>query len=167
MNGFAEPRASGSPEGDGLSENLMTWEAAHAMLPLVSRVSADVLTCQARLDRLATEKESLDATRLKLAWPRRERRYEVDREIATRLAELDGLRNELQGLGVTLLDAGSGLIGFPTIVNDRRAFFSWKPGEVGLAWWNYLGEKERFAVPSSWTKDHPAPRSARTRTRSR
>ena len=58
----------------------------------------------------------------------------------------------MDGLGVALLDVDAGRIGFPTLVNKRRAFFSWLPGEETLSFWQYADDGERRPIPASWTK---------------
>ena len=60
---------------------------------------------------------------------------------------------ELQELGVELLDPAVGRVGFPTVVNDRPAFFSWRLGEEVLEHWHFVGETIRRAIPTAWTAD--------------
>jgi hypothetical protein len=153
MNGFTEHRASGAGQRPGSNDLVLTWETSFAMLALVRRVVADVLTYQERLDRLLPERDRLDRNRLKLAWAERARRYEIEEELTRLGNDLRSSRAELEGLGVTLLDAEAGLVGFPTIVNNRRAFFSWKSGEEGLSFWSFAGDLRRRPVPATWTKD--------------
>ena len=152
MNGFAERRTSETSGARRGREELLTWEAASAMLPLAGRIAGDIVQHVESLTRFVPEKADLDARRQELDWPGRHRRYELQREIARLEEEMRQVRAELESLGVVLLDAASGLVGFPTIVNEQRAFFSWKPGESCLAYWNYLGHSERHSVPPAWTK---------------
>jgi hypothetical protein len=135
------------------------------MLPLVGRIAADVVRHHDRLARLRPERIVLDSRRRSLDWPERSRRYELDEEIAAAERELAQARAELDGLGLALLHGPSGLVGFPTIVNDRRAFFSWRPGEEGPGYWNFAGDSERHPVPDSWTKPSAPERPRRTRSR--
>jgi hypothetical protein len=151
MNGFTERRASGAGERPGRNDLVLTWETSSAMLPLVRLVVADVLRYQQRLAHLEPERDRLERDRLQLAWAERARRYEIEEEISLAANELRSSRGELESLGITLLDA-AGLVGFPTIVNNRRAFFSWKPGEEGLTFWNFAGDRNRRPVPAGWTK---------------
>jgi hypothetical protein len=152
MNGFAERRTSGPAGRRDSTEGLLTWETASAMLPLAGRIAADLLVHQQRLAALLGEKADLDDRRHQLAWPARSRRYEIASEIAQLEEELRRFQAELQRLGVALLDPHVGLLGFPTIVNDQRAYFSWKPDEPVLAYWNYLADRNRHPVPSEWTR---------------
>lgn len=167
MKGFAERRTSGSSGHLHGTEGLLTWEAASAMLPLAGRIAADIVSHEVILTRLFPEKLHLDALRHELDWPNRSRRYGLEQEIAQLEKELRQFRSELDGLGVVLLDPRSGLVGFPTIVNEQRAFFTWKPGEAALAYWSYLGAQDRHPVPPAWTKQVREGRPTRGRSRSR
>jgi hypothetical protein len=161
MNGFTERRASGSGRQPGPNDLVLTWEMSIAMLPLVRRIVADVLGHQERFARLRPEHDRLERNRLNLAWAERARRYELEEEMTALGKELAASRGELESLGIALLVDQTGLVGFPTIVNNRKAFFSWKPGEEGLAFWNFADDRRRRPVPASWTKagkDKPASR---------
>jgi hypothetical protein len=164
MNGFTGNRASGAPERPGPGERVLTWGACRAMLPLVGRIAADVVAHHERLARLRPERARLDARRGTLGWPERARRYELDEEIAAAQGDLAQACAELEVLGLVLLHGPTGLVGFPTIVNDRRAYFSWRPGEDGPDYWNFAGDPTRHPVPPGWTKP-PAERPRRSKPR--
>ena len=157
MSGFIENRASGASEQSGSPERVLTWQASKAMLPLVSRIAHDLAASNERLEALYAELAFLEKNRRALDWPRRRRRYQLDDDVAAAEAEARSLGAELEALGVALLDGSCGLVGFPTRVNDRAAFFSWMPGEGELSWWNYAGDRNRRRVPDDWTRP-PAPR---------
>ena len=108
--------------------------------------------CSSDLALLQPERARLDRRRQALAWPERARRYQLHDEITALQEVRRQTLAELEALGVALLDAAAGLVGFPTIVNDRPAFFSWRPGEEGLRFWNYAGDRNRRPVPEAWTK---------------
>ena len=61
----------------------------------------------------------------------------------------------------------TGLVGFPTLVNERPAFFSWRPEEEGLLYWNFSGDDQhRRRVPEEWTKpprENPPGRTRKVR----
>lgn len=164
MNGFTENRASGASERPGRNEQVFTWGAGHAMLPLVRRIARDVVRLHARLASLRPELARLERHRGTLAWPERSRRYQLQEELAVAGQELRAVIAELEALGVAPLDPAVGLVGFPTIVNDRRAYFSWQPDEESLEFWNYAGDGARHPVPVSWTRP-PRERSTRGRAR--
>jgi hypothetical protein len=152
MSGSRETRASGAFEKRGSHDRILTWTAANRMLPLVQHIVADVVACQSRLATLLPEKDGLDRHRSELSWPERARRYQLDDEIATVEASLRAAYGELDGLGVAMLDADTGHVGFPTMVNKRQAFFSWLPGETALGFWQYADDGERRPIPAGWTK---------------
>jgi hypothetical protein len=165
MNGFTENRASGASEGTGGGERILTWNASVAMLPLVSRIAQDVVELAGRLDALRAELGDLDRRRKDLDWPRRARRYQIEDEIVAAESARRSACAELDSLGVALLDAGRGMVGFPTLVNDQRAFFCWVPGEETVAYWNYATDRIRRRVPADWT--HPLKETAREGKRPR
>jgi len=152
MNGFTEHRASDASERPDSSDLVLTWDSSTAMLPLVGRITSDIVQHHQRLMHLHPEKNRLDRLRRELAWPERSRRYQIQEEIMTAQAGLREAELELASLGLVLLHGPSGLVGFPTIVNDRRAFFSWKPGEDGLHYWNFSDDTVRRKVPEHWTR---------------
>lgn len=160
MSGFTENRASGASEQSGAPATILTWHACRAMLPLVSQIARDIGGLHQRLLRLRPELAHLERNRRALTWPQRSRRYQLEEEIAATEAELRSTVAELDALGVALLDAATGLVGFPTLVNERRAYFSWKPGEDAIACWNYADDRVRRPVPEEWTV---LPRDARVR----
>jgi hypothetical protein len=157
MSGFTENRASDASERSGGDAVVLTWGAAGAMLPLVGRIVADVVRLHERLAQLRGEKDRLDRMRHALAWPDRARRYQLQEEAEAALKGLQEATAELEALGLTLLHSPSGLVGFPTVVNDRPAFFSWRPGEEKLAFWNYADDLVRRPVPAAWTRPPKGP----------
>ncbi len=165
MSGFTGHQAPGASEGRGASGVVFTWETAQAMLPLVGQIVSDLVRLSARADELRPERELLEQHRRSLAWPARARRYRLEEEAAEVARDLRAVRDELEALDVQILHAASGLIGFPTIVNERPAYFSWRPGEERLAYWNFIGDPARRPVPEDWTQ--LPRRAAKGRTRSR
>jgi hypothetical protein len=150
MNGFTEHQASGASEASNNHGAVLTWAAAQSMLPLVRRIVADIVEFGQQLARLRPEKTRLDRQRLGLAWPERQRRYTLGEEIKATEARLHEARLELDALGVTLVDAEAGQVGFPTIVNNRRAFFSWRSDDEGIDFWHFVENSHRRPVPPSW-----------------
>jgi hypothetical protein len=155
MSGFTGRRSTGAAERRGQGDRVFTWGSARAMLPLAGRIVADLVRLYARLEELRPETEQLESRRLALSWPERARRYQLQEEKAAADKELRAVRAELTALGVAVLHEASGLIGFATIVNEREAFFSWRPGEDGLEFWNFAGDPVRRSVPEAWTKAPP------------
>ena len=165
MNGFTEHKSDAS-ENRRVVERLLTWGESKAMLPLVGRVARDVIRLRECLAELLPERERLETSRQGLPWPQRARRYQVNEEIASLEKGLLSLDAELEALGVCLLDGDTGLVGFPTLVNNRPAFFSWQPDEEALSWWNFADETVRRPVPEDWTHPQKEPQP-RARSKSR
>jgi hypothetical protein len=152
MNGYTENAASGAPEKPERREQPLTLEVARRMLPLVRRVVDDILSHRQRLAELIPEQERLDRERRNLAWPNRLRRYRLRDEIAGVEHDLLDARAELEVLGLELVDLDAGQLGFPTLVNERAAFFSWKRGEEEISYWHYADETLRRRIPASWSR---------------
>jgi hypothetical protein len=152
MNSFSGNTASNASERPQRRETAMTLIIARRMLPLVRRIVADILQDQAALRSLRPEQDRLDRHRRELVWAERQRRYQLREEIAALERHRQLALDELQGLGLTLLDANLGRVGFPTIVNERRAYFSWKPGEENISTWHFNEETACRPIPSAWLK---------------
>jgi hypothetical protein len=152
MSGFAENTASNASDRPERREAAMNLITARRMLPLVQRIVDDILADNKDLARLQPEQDRLDRQRRELVWPERQRRYQVREEIAARQRHRHDAVSELQGLSLTLLDADAGRVGFPTIVNERRAFFSWRPGEETIRSWHFAEESTCRPIPASWLK---------------
>src|SRR5262245_687203 len=119
------------------------------MLPLVQRIVSDIVQDRRELNRLAFEQEGLDRNKRDLTWPERERRYAVQCEVSRLQTRLEDEQRELDSLGAELLGSTDGRIGFPTLVNDRPAYFSWQLGEEGVNFWHFAGESTRRPIPAN------------------
>lgn len=128
----------------------MDLGTARKMLPLVQRIVTDILDLQGRLDRLQPELDRLDRHKRDLVWLERQRRYALRDEIGQREHLLQEAYTELADLGVALTDPELGRVGFPTMVNDRLAFFAWHPGENSITTWHFATEDRRRTIPTSW-----------------
>ena len=147
--GNAAFNASEQPERRDVVLNLNT---AHRMLPLVQHIVTDILADRAVLTRLQPELDRLDRHKRELVWQERQRRYQVHDEHASAERHMQEALEELDTLGLALLEPETGRIGFPTLVNDRRAYFSWTPGEETLYTWQFEEEDIRRPIPQSWWK---------------
>jgi hypothetical protein len=152
MNGSRENMASGAPDKQGRRVRVINLPTAQRMLPLVQRIVGEILGQQACLDLLQPEQDRLDRNKRMLSWPQRQRRYQLREEIAGAEQNLECALLELRELGVDLLDATDGRVGFPTIVNDKAAYFSWKPGEEGIRGWHFSQETKCRPIPAAWNK---------------
>ncbi len=152
MNGSTENRAQGASEKPGRRPAVLNLATARRMLPLVQRVVSDVIHYRRRLAQLRPEQHRLDWQRRTLAWPERCRRYQIREDVADAERNLQEALAELAGLAVVLLDPAVGRVGFPTVVNNRQAFFSWQLGEEALNHWHFLEDDARRLIPANWAK---------------
>ena len=152
MNGSTENRAQGASEKPGRRPTVLNLATARRMLPLVQRVVSDVVHSWRRLAQLRPEQNRLDRQRRTLAWPERCRRYQIREDVADAERVLQGALAELTSLAVVLLDPVLGQVGFPTVVNNRQAFFSWQLGEEALNHWHFPEETVRRPIPATWAK---------------
>jgi len=147
---FSTSDASESPERNEVVLNLKTVQK---MLPLVQQIAQDIMARHRAIERLQPEEERLDRKRRELDWPARQRRYEVKEEIAKTEKELGIAVAELRELGLSVLSEVDGRIGFPTMVNNRRAYFSWAPNEDTLKTWRFADEDVDRPIPPTWLKE--------------
>lgn len=144
---------SDAPETPESGEVVLSLKTVHKMLPLVRHIAHDIIESREAVTRLQPEEQRLDRQRRTLDWPARHRRYEVKEEIAKSEKELEVALNELRELGLVLLSAANGRIGFPTLVNNRRAFFTFEPTEEKLENWQFADEDTQRPIPASWLKE--------------
>ncbi len=143
-------RASNSAGKPRKKEVILDLRTARQMLPLVKSILTDIVNTRRRLNRLTPEQQQLDRHRRDLAWQERQRRYQVAEEIANAQKDLAAAVEELNGLGVNLVDDLIGEVDFPTKVNGRQAAFSWQLGEENLRHWHYADEESRRPIPAEW-----------------
>jgi len=152
MSGSTENQAPGASEKASPRSPVLSLSTARRMLPLVQQIVADILHNQRLLTQLTPERDKLDGERRLLDWPQRQRRYQLREDIAAADRNLHEALAEFEGLGLTLVIPQDGLVGFPTVVNGRKAFFSWKPGEDSLKYWHFVGDSVRRKIPAGWVE---------------
>ena len=153
MSGSRSYPTSDASESPERNEVVLSLKTVNKMLPLVQHIAHDIVEGRRVVARLHPEEERLDRQRRTLDWPGRERRYSIKEEIAKAEKELEVALTELHELGLVLLDETQGRIGFPTMVNNRRAFFSWHLGEEGLHDWRFADEDVDRPIPTTWLKE--------------
>jgi hypothetical protein len=153
MNGSKGYRAPDASEQPVESLPVLSLTTVQKMLPLVQRILGDYLNSQHELVGLQPEEARLDRHRRDLSWPERQRRYEVKEKVAGAEHVMHGAVEELGSLGIVLLDPEFGRVGFPTMVNNRRAYFSWRQGEDGLHTWHFAEEVIFRPIPAAWLKE--------------
>jgi hypothetical protein len=153
MSGSRSYPTSDASESPEHGEVVLSLKTVHKMLPLVQQIASDIVTSFRTMERLQPEEERLDRGRRSLDWPGRKRRYEIKEELAKAQKDLEVAQAELRELGVVVLDDLEGRIGFPTMVNNRQAYFSWHVGEDGLHNWRFADEVADRPIPASWLKE--------------
>jgi hypothetical protein len=115
---------------------------ANQALPRVRRLAGQIVELSAQLDELT------DQVRIAEYRRRRETATEADRDrfeesaTALRRAEDDLLAalQELQGMGVQLKDARTGLVDFLSYRDGELVELCWRLGEDRVAHWHRIGE---------------------------
>ena len=153
MNGSMGYQASDAGESTARRDVVLSLKTVARMIPLVQGILEDLLKHHRALVQLQPEEERLDRQRRTLDWPGRQRRYRIKEEIAVTERDLNKAREELDELGLVVLDYEVGRVGFPTKVNNRPAFFSWQLGEDGLHSWHFAEETTCRPIPSAWYKE--------------
>ena len=153
MSGSKSYPTSDASERPERSEVVLSLKTVQKMLPLVQQIAHDIVESHGALERLHPEEDRLDRHRRNLDWPKRKRRYEVKEELAQAEKLLEIAQAELRELGLVLLGEVDGRIGFPTLVNNRRAYFSWHLGEGRLENWRFADEDIDRPIPPSWLKE--------------
>jgi len=153
MNGSTENTAHGAPETPERREVLINLTTARNMLPLVGRIVDDIVHNHRMLVELLPQEELLHRQRRDLTWPERQRRYRIQEQIAAADRTYQEALTELAALGLVIVDSTEGRVGFPTMVNSRRAFFSWRRGEEDVQYWHYSEETVRRKIPLSWANE--------------
>lgn len=153
MSGSRSYPTSDASEKPERNEVVLSLKTVHKMLPLVQQIAQDIVNSHKTTARLLPEETRLDRQRHDLDWPMRKRRYEIKEELGKAEKEREVAMTELRELGLVLLDASEGRIGFPTLVNNRRAFFSWRLGDGNLEHWRFADEDVDRPIPVSWLKE--------------
>jgi len=153
MSGSRRYPTSDASESPERGEVVLSLKTVAKMLPLVQQVANDIVNSRRTTERLQPEEERLDRQRHSLDWPGRARRYQIKEEIGRAEKDLEVALEELRELGLVLLDDLNGRIGFPTMVNNRRAYFSWHLGEDGLHHWRFADEDADRPIPPTWLKE--------------
>jgi hypothetical protein len=153
MSGSRSYPTSDASEKPESGEIVLSLKTVQKMLPLVRHIATDIIASHHTMVRLQPEEERLDRQRRTLDWPGRHRRYEVKEELAKSEKELEVALNELRELGLVLLHETEGRIGFPTMVNNRRAYFTYQPTEEKLENWRFADEDVQRPIPATWLKE--------------
>jgi hypothetical protein len=153
MNG-SNDKATGAWEPSERRDILFNLATVKRMLPLVRSIVGDVLASQRLVASVTPELGKLDRQKRNLTWTDRQRRYQLQDQVDAADRAAHEAEDELHGLGVVLLDARLGRVGFPTLVNERPAYFSWHPGEDDtLHSWHFAEESNCRPIPAAWLQE--------------
>ncbi len=94
---------------------------ARQMLPLVRSIVTDLVDTKAKLQTLTKEQGVLEQERRHLTWESRQRRYALTDELVQTESQYSSVLNELNQLGVAVVDPVVGMVDFPTRINGRPA----------------------------------------------
>jgi|GEM_PF-991388 hypothetical protein len=125
-----------------------TLEQAQQALPLVRLIVGDIVELQHSLEGQQGRIESLLARRKKLG---RDVYDDELQEMRSSLDEdrrqLDRYSTELDDLGIQLLEASKGRVGFPTRVGGREIRYVWQLTERDIGNWQELGDQPEVSRP--------------------
>ncbi|MDX1944875.1 MAG: DUF2203 domain-containing protein [Pirellulaceae bacterium] len=118
---------------------LFTIEQANATLPLVRAITAD-LAALARdvMDRRHRLAKLTAGRDLKAGDPYSEELAQMEADLETDVARLQGYIEELTALGVEPKGAIDGLVDFPSLMDGRIVYLCWKLGEPEVLHWHEL-----------------------------
>lgn len=131
---------------------LFELPTARRMLPLVRQIVHELGGLRQTLVELSAECERLDRVRRTLDWPARRRRYQTHEEVTLLGKRYQEAVTELEGLGIVVLDHDRQTLGFPTIVNQRTAYFVWCPAEKDVEHWKFAGTSRVRQIPPEWSE---------------
>ena len=152
----SSPKRASNAGGKSRRKNVtLDLRTARQMLPLVRSIVSDMSNTKDHLKELKPEHDSLEKNRRELSWDARQRRYVLADEIASAEKHLNGIKAELDALGLSLSDSMGYQVDFPTKINGRTAAFTWQLGEDGVAHWHYAGEQLRRPIPDDWQHGNP------------
>lgn len=119
-------------------------------LPLVAAIVRDIVGVKRKLAELTAERDILDSFRRELTWASRSRRYAVTEEAARAESHFATAVGELSELGVSLVDADTGAVEFPTRINGQPAAFRWQLGDDEPRHWRMAGDTTPRPIPPEW-----------------
>ena len=119
-------------------------DEANRMLPLVSRITDDIVATYTRVQRalqaIDADKKSQDGAAPSENPDRDARLDRLDREVARLLERFQGLIEEIEALGGTVKDYERGCVDFYGEVEGEIVYLCWKRGEPTIGHWHRLEE---------------------------
>ena len=121
-------------------------DEANRMLPLVSRITDDIVATYSRVQRTlqAIDAEKKPQVESEADLPenadRDARLDRLDGEVARLLERFQGLIEEIEALGGTVKDYERGCVDFYGEVEGQIVYLCWKRGEPTIGHWHRLEE---------------------------
>ena len=134
-----------------VSDNLtvassFTVDDVNRRLPLVKAIvqdivalNADLVCRQERLSEICDRDEEQDSG----GTPYDDEVLDMINGVTTDESRLSEFESELEALGGQLVDAVTGLVEFPSVIDDESGWLNWLPGEQKISYWR----KESDARP--------------------
>ena len=122
-------------------ERMFTVEDANATLPLVGAICRDLSSLShevvERKERLSVLLAGRDENRDDLY---RQELVQIEEELKRDTARVEEYVQELRDLGVEPKVGTEGLVGFPSMMDGRVVFLSWKLDETEVLFWHEIEE---------------------------
>ena len=108
--------------------HLFTIEQARAMLPLLRLIVTDISLSHRELtERKSNLRRMLRRNEGKARFQIYDAEItEIQEDLKNETAHLEDYVSELEQLGVILRSAHDGIVDFPTIIDDRPAYYTWQ-----------------------------------------
>src|SRR3954451_20480070 len=103
-------------EGGTRTEKVLNLRTVQKMLPYVQGIVTELTERRRMLATLHPEQGRLERQKRHLSWQERKARYSIQDEIVLQDRGIQDVVDELGNLGVVVLDADEGRVGFPTMV---------------------------------------------------
>jgi hypothetical protein len=114
-----------------VTEGTYTLAEANALLPYLAPA---VVELRERYEEATEIRATVVAASASNGWS-----DERDKWSRT-LARVDELIERLEEWNVLLRDVTTGLVDFPTVIEDRDAFLCWRLGEPEVAFWHFADD---------------------------
>ncbi len=128
-------------------------EEANAMLPLVRSIAIDISEIFSQVTSRRSDIHRLMRSGGTSGSVYKDEMAESRSDLQAEYDRIFMYREELESLGVFLRHSESGEIEFPTTIEGRDAFLSWRIGEVEIAFWRFAdapsGSRKQIRMDSS------------------
>ena len=122
-------------------QRMFTVEEANATLPLVRAICHDLSSLShevaERKERLSVLLAGRDEDRND---PYRQELVQIEEELKRDTGRIDEYIQELRDLGLEPIQGIDGLVGFPSMMDDRVVFLSWRLDEPEVLYWHEIDE---------------------------